>query len=165
MERQNDAASRQREPRNELGTDAPLGKGHALVGDQRRPTERAVEVEVVQPAVEAAPMEHVAARKPSNLVPIPERALADDALADGIAIAAVHDGVSVGDAAVVVELLGENDQAGEARSDGAEESVIDDDRVRVESGQAERLEEAEKQGAEVADAVGDESQKKNRNRI
>lgn len=137
----NDIASPRREPGNKLGTDALLSKGHALVGDNRRPTEGAVEIEVVQPTIEAASVKHMAARKASNLVSVFEGALAHHTLgrtnhAGRTLIAATYNGVSVGDALIKIELLGEDDQAGKARSDGCEKSIVDYGRVRVESGES-----------------------------
>lgn len=49
------------EKRDEVVGDAPLRAGDVLIGHQRFTAERAVEVEVVQPAVEAILVEHVAA--------------------------------------------------------------------------------------------------------
>ncbi len=51
-----------REPGDQVPTDAPLREGHALVGYKRRPTEGAVEVEVIQPPIEALLVKDMAAR-------------------------------------------------------------------------------------------------------
>jgi hypothetical protein len=58
----NHRQSPEREEREEVETHAPLRCNDALTGIQRRATERAIEVEVLEPAVKAVLVEHVAAR-------------------------------------------------------------------------------------------------------
>ncbi|KAK3421604.1 hypothetical protein EUGRSUZ_G02229 [Eucalyptus grandis] len=156
-------------PRGEEGrhvpAHAPGGELHALVGDQLRPAHRAVELELIEPSVEAALVEHVSARQPPHAVPLPEPAQAHHtALRAGAAAdaAAFLDGEPVGEEPVEVELLGEDDQAGEAGAErGGEEAgvavaavVVGGGGVEVEvggvegAGEAEGVEEAGEGGAE-----------------
>jgi len=58
----NHRQSPEREEREEVETHAPLRCDDALTGIQRRATERAIEVEVLEPAVKAVLVEHMAAR-------------------------------------------------------------------------------------------------------
>lgn len=58
----NHRQSSEREEREEVETHAPLRCNDELTGIQRRATERAIEVEVLEPAVKAVLVEHVAAR-------------------------------------------------------------------------------------------------------
>jgi len=116
------------EPRDELLAEAAFGEGHAVVGEERGAAEGAVELVVVEPAVEAAAVEDVAAGEHAELVAVLEGGLAH------------HAGVVVGGSFVEeeliaeLELIGEHDESGEAGSDGGEEAVVDD-LVGVESGE------------------------------
>lgn len=123
-----------REPRDELLAEAALRECHALVGEERRAAEWAVELVVVEPAVEASAVEDVAAGEHADLVAVLEGGLAHDA---GVVVVVVV--VAGGGAVVMVEelaaegeLIGEHDKSGEAGSDGGEEALVDD-LVGVES--------------------------------
>lgn len=48
-------------PRQDVAGHTPVRETHALIGNQRHPAERAVEVEVVEPSIEAFLVEDVAA--------------------------------------------------------------------------------------------------------
>lgn len=159
-ERGNDAASAQGEPWDELATDAALRESHVLIGEERKAAEGAAEL-VVEPTVDAAAVEHVAAGKHTKVVPALEGALAHHA----VMVAVVWGGVvvvGVEELVVEGELIGEHDEAGEARSDGGEEVVVDD-LVGVEPWETQWLEESEEHGAEVVDTCGDLCQHKQRN--
>lgn len=89
---------------------------------------------MVEPAVEAAAVEDVAAGEHADLVAVLEGGLAHDA---GVVVVVVV--VAGGGAVVMVEelaaegeLIGEHDKSGEAGSDGGEEALVDD-LVGVES--------------------------------
>lgn len=110
--------------------EAALRECHALVGEERRAAEWAVELVVVEPAVEASAVEDVAAGEHADLVAVLEGGLAHDAgvvvVAGGGAVVMVEELATEG------ELIGEHDKSGEAGSDGGEEALVDD-LVGVES--------------------------------
>ena len=81
-----------REPRDELLAEAALCDGHALVGEERWAAEWAVKLVVVEPAVEAAAVEDVAAGEHADLVAVLEGGLAHDA---GVVVVAAGAGVVV----------------------------------------------------------------------
>lgn len=86
---------------------------HALLVYERVAADRATEVELVEPPVEAVLVEEVAAVEHADAVAVFHGGQADDAVGDGaVAVAAVV--VAVGEEAVEVELLGEDGEAGES---------------------------------------------------
>ncbi|KAF3431946.1 hypothetical protein FNV43_RR26682 [Rhamnella rubrinervis] len=151
----------------QVAADAPTRDGDALVCDERGSTERAIEVEVVQPAIEAVLVEDVTAREHANLVSVLQSAEANDAIGGvAVIVAMVIVGVSVGEEPVEVELVGEDNQTGETRAYGARKTVVDDDVVRIEgSREAKGVKEAKEDGTEVVNAVGDECYEQEWDRI
>lgn len=145
------------EPRDELVAEAALGEGEAVVGEEGGAAEGAVEVVAVEPPVDAAAVEDVAAGEHADLLPVLEGALAEDAAVVGAAAALVAELVGEG------ELIGEHDEAGEARSDCGQEGLVHD-LVAVESAQPQRLQQRQKHGAEVVDARRYLRQHQHRNR-
>ena len=81
---------------------------------------------MVEPPVEAPPVEHVAARQHPDLVPLLEVALAHHTAVSAVVAAVVYDGVGVEESVVDGELIGEHDESGESGSDGGEETFVDD---------------------------------------
>lgn len=63
--------SAERKPVEEVGGEAAARVGDEVTVDEGRAANRAIEVEVVEPSVEAALVEHVAAVEHTDLVPIP----------------------------------------------------------------------------------------------
>lgn len=153
-------ASPRREEGGKFSAHAPGGELHALVGDQLGPADGAVELELIEPSVEAALVEHVAARQPPHAVPFPQPAQAHHAAVGAFA------GEPIGEEPVEVELLGEDDQAGEAGAEGGGEArgvVGGGGEVGVGiggvgAGEAEGAEEGGEGGAEVVDAGGEEGE-------
>lgn len=104
---------------DDVGTDTAARAGNALFLEEGRAAERAIEVEVVEPAVEAVLVEDVAAVEHADLVAVLQGAQAHHAIGNGVGVV-----VAVGEEAVEVELIGEDDEAGEAGADGGEKSVV-----------------------------------------
>lgn len=105
---------------------------------QRGPAERAVEVEVLQPAVKAILVEHVGAGQPPHVAPWGEPVQADHAIGVGTGA------VGVGGIPVDGELVTEDEEAGEA---GAHDVV---ERVGVGRGEeAEVAQDSEEEGVEI----------------
>lgn len=103
------------EPIQQMVCHAPPRAVDVVVGDHRSAAERAAEVEVVEPAVEAVLVEDVAAREPAHAVPAGEAVEAHRAV--GVRIL-------VGAAAVDGELVAEDDEAGEAGADDGDEVAV-----------------------------------------
>ncbi|GAV65738.1 hypothetical protein CFOL_v3_09252 [Cephalotus follicularis] len=113
------SSSLQIKPRDQIPTDAPPSELHALIRNKRHPTQRATEIEMIKPPIEAHLVEHVATIQLANMV----------------------------------ELFGEDDEAGKARAHGAQEVAVD--LSRAEAGEAHGMEKAQEGGPKVTDAVGD----------
>lgn len=107
--------SERREPIEEFSGEAAL---RVVVGRLRGPAEGAVEVEVLEPAVEAFLVEDVGAGQPAHVVPLSEPVQADQA----VHIRRVG-AVRVGAVPVYDELLAEDDEAGQAGRYDVVESV------------------------------------------
>lgn len=155
--------SAQREPLHQLSPHAPPRGVRGLAGRrQRGPAERAVEVEVLEPPVEARLVEDVAAPELAHLLALPHRGEAHHAVgrpeAEARTAGGGGGGAAAGGEAVLVEVVGEDDEAGEA---GADEAGVDGGvggGAVDGSGEAEGVEEGEEEGAEVADAAGDDGE-------
>ncbi|KGN51526.1 hypothetical protein Csa_008164 [Cucumis sativus] len=115
----------------------------ALVLKERRAAERAVEVEMVKPAVEAVFMEEVAAGETADEVTGAERGETDDAIGGGVGVVGV--GVGVGEKAIEMEMVGKR---GEIRTvvGGGEEGGAEE---REEIGKEREEEERERMVGEV----------------
>lgn len=130
------------EPRGELIRHAPLSDTHAPPGYQRRAAEGAIELHLVDPAIETFIVEHVLAIEPSDAVAVPKAAEAEDAdggVVSTVVVAAAVEGEGGG--GVDGELLGKGD-------DGVVVVVV----VAVE---VDGVEHGGDEGAEVADGGGD----------
>lgn len=140
-----------REAVEQVSGDAAARALDAVVGHDRRAAEGAVEVEVLEPGVEAVLVEHVAAGEPAHGIATGEAVEADNAVRVGILGAA-----GVGAAPVYAELVAEDNEAGEA---GADDVVESGDKVaggRRRGEEAEVVQDGEDEGVEVTDAFSDE---------
>nr|GLL41585.1 hypothetical protein EUGRSUZ_G02229 [Ipomoea trifida] len=155
--------SPQGEPRQDVSGNALAREGHALLGDERKPADRAIELELVKPAIEALLMEDVPAVQLPDVVAVAEAVQANDAIRAG-------GGLRTGSLqpvrkhSVQIQLLGEHNDSGQAGTNRVVERVVD--AVRIEPRrEADEAEEREDEGAEVGDGVCEERHHENRNRF
>ncbi|WOL02881.1 hypothetical protein Cni_G11600 [Canna indica] len=138
------------EPRDELGPDLAVGGGADLRRSELGAAEGAGEVQLAEPAVEAVAVEDVAAGEAPDAVAVGQAAEADRALrAAGVALGRAGE---EGEGAVGGEVVGEDDEAGEAGSDGRAAGFRGGVGGRGE-GEGEG-EEADEEGADVGDGGG-----------
>lgn len=137
-----------------------------LGGGEGSPAQGTAEVPAVEPAVETALVEHVAAGEPPHVVPVLEVAEADDAAV--LLIRGRPGGETAGKGAVEVELVGKRDEAGEAGVEGCENRVIVVV-VKVKGfgrrGEAERVEDGGEGVAEIAEAGSEQGEEQERDGV
>lgn len=135
------------EPFNKILRHAPVRGTHGLVGSiwtERWSAERAIEIPVIEPPIEAILMKHVAAIQLPYPFPISQRTQTYHTLLPPTADATFAR-ILIREPTVYVQLLRQNDQPRHTRVDT----------VAVETGQPEGVEKAVQEGPGGGDAVGD----------
>lgn len=104
------------QPRDELRPDPAVDDGAQLGCGQLGAAQRAGEIQLAEPAVEALAVEHVAAGEPPDAVAVRQAAQAHRALRPPVP--PLRRAGEEGEGPVGGEVIGEDDEAGEAGSDG-----------------------------------------------